>query len=144
MDRWLADAVAVAVATIPRGKAGVDAGGVEGGKSRAGVRAGGYGEGGGMAEARTHGGVFIRHYRIMWTVPMTLDHCHDTKLVFCQKKKSPRSSGNFLAPGGRDGEMWGQGCFQNTRVPVSIKGVVIKTPGVGVARLREREQGRGR
>jgi hypothetical protein len=112
-------------------------------RAERGLGAGGYGEGGGMAEARTHGRVFIRHYRIMWTVPMTLDHCHDTKLVFCQKKKSSRSSGNFLEPGGRDGEMWGQGCFQNTRVPVSIKGVVIKTPGVGVARLREREQGRG-
>jgi hypothetical protein len=50
-----------------------------------------------MTEARTHGRVFIRHYRVMWTVPMPLDQCHDTNLVLCQKK-SRRCSGVVPGP----------------------------------------------
>jgi hypothetical protein len=90
MDRWLAEAVAVAVATIPRGRARawLRAGRKEGETETEGEGGCEYGEGGKMAEARTHGRVFIRHYRVMWTVPMPLDQCHDTNLVLCQKKKA--------------------------------------------------------
>jgi len=111
MDRWLAEAVAVAVATIPEGRA------------RAWKRAGRGGkmqeqngreltykyEGEGMTEARTHGRVFIRHYRVMWTVRMPLDLCHDTDFGFVSEKKPSRfwsGSGTFSAPAERDGEMW--------------------------------------
>lgn len=78
-------------------------------------------EGEGMTEARTHGRVFIWHYRVMWTVRMPLDLCHDTVLGFVSEKKPSRfwsGSGTFPAPAERRrdvGLMWGQGCSQNTR-----------------------------